>query len=276
MEPSRAEYGHVARHDDVAAVKAPGSNFSSSSPLVIAMVMAATIWLFIFFKGIIVPFLIALFLMYMVDPIVKCFDSVLNRFLSLFCKEQKQFAVSRPLAAIMAIFISILLILQVVGICTRSVRNLDAKAYAQGVKETLDLLKRGAFVLGLDEDSFAMVLDKEIKQYLPSIERFVLSSVQEISETSVAVFIYLAFFLSTRTRPSDAGGVWVVVDTQIRTYIVLKSLCCVTIGVYVTAIYMLLNVGLGPGNFDVVWRAYTRAKSNCCSNAQFGASLPFC
>ena len=71
-------------------------------------------------------------------------------------------------------------------------------------------------------------------------------------ETMFVTTIYLTYFLCTRARPGDAGGVWSRIDRDIQRFVILKAYLSLFIAVLVTFTYMYLNVGLA-----IVWGILT-------------------
>ena len=128
-----------------------------------------------------------------------------------------------------------------------SVNELDVKAYQDGystfIVEIETFLKRVHININIQST---------LQQNIDKMLQFIITDVFDILSTLFVTLIYLTYFLCTRVRPADAGGVWAKIDRDIQRFVTLKAYLSLAVAISVTIVYASLDVGLA-----IVWGILT-------------------
>ncbi|CEG38527.1 uncharacterized protein PHALS_08595 [Plasmopara halstedii] len=214
--------------------------------------LAATCYLLAYFQAVMIPFFLAVFLMYLVDPLVEVID-VSPRYFLCICTSRGRHArrKSRGCSRALASFVAVSLVCVFFGllgyITVLSVHALDASAYQTGYNSLVSGVEHLLGQIGLPVNITTTLHDNVDK-----LARFVVTETMDLLSVMFVTLIYLTYFLCTRTRASDAGGVWSKIDHDIQRFVTLKCFLSLFVALLVTIVYVSLNVGLA-----VVWGMLT-------------------
>ena len=221
---------------------------------VLATGIAATCYLLFWFKVVLVPFFLAILLMYLVDPLVELLD-VNPRYFCCFCtsrgreKRRTSQGCSRAFASFCAVML-VCVFFGLIGYVTMlSVNALDVKAYQQGYNDLIIDVEAFMHKIGLD-----FSIKSTLKDNVDKLARYIVTDVLDVMSTLFITLIYLTYFLSTRVRPSDAGGMWTKVDRDVQRFVTLKAYLSLAVAILVSIVYVSLDVGLA-----MVWGILTFA-----------------
>lgn len=128
-----------------------------------------------------------------------------------------------------------------------SVNDLDVKAYTMGYSNLITQVETFMKKIGLE-----FSIKSTLKDNVEKLAQMVVTDVLDVISTLFITLIYLTYFLCTRVRPSDAGGVWARVDRDIQRFVTLKAYLSLFVAILVTIVYVTLNVGLA-----MVWGILT-------------------
>eukprot|EP00968_Pinguiococcus_pyrenoidosus_P009824 scaffold764_cov248-Pinguiococcus_pyrenoidosus.AAC.23 len=92
--------------------------------------------------------------------------------------------------------------------------------------------------INLNQDLVPFLVEKA-----KSLTPYALQGIVDCFSSGAFVLIFLMYLLMTPVSP-PSGGTWGEIDTQIRRYILLKTLICTTVGVVVGVVFWLLCVDL--------------------------------
>ncbi|CAK4609905.1 unnamed protein product [Aphanomyces euteiches] len=213
---------------------------------------AATCYLLNWFKVVLVPFFLAIFLMYLVDPLVEMIDvspkyfccvctrrgiSMLDSFNSRSLQQDGIHDGGREvvhehlhLSARCPSFVHFLGSL---------VHALDVTSYQKGYSSLVASIEDISNQVGLP-----MNITVTLHENVDKVATLVLTEMMDLFSTLFVTMIYLTYFLSTRVRASDAGGVWAKIDHDIQRFVTLKCYLSLLVALLVTIAYVSLNVGL--------------------------------
>lgn len=128
-----------------------------------------------------------------------------------------------------------------------SVHALDAGAYQTGYNHLVAGVEHLLEQIGLPVNITTTLHDNVDK-----LARIVVTETMDLLSVMFVTLIYLTYFLCTRTRASDAGGVWSKIDHDIQRFVTLKCFLSLFVALLVTIVYVSLNVGLA-----IVWGMLT-------------------
>ncbi|TMW63609.1 hypothetical protein Poli38472_002550 [Pythium oligandrum] len=214
--------------------------------------LAATCYLLSWFQAVLVPFFLAIFLMYLVDPLVELID-VSPKYFLCFCTSRWRRArrtsrgCSRAFASLCAVSIVCIFFGLLGYITVLSVNGLDIEAYQKGYSHMTEGVERVFTQLGVPVNITTTLHDN-----IDKLARIVITQTMDLFSVMFVTMIYLTYFLCTRTRASDAGGVWSKVDQDIQRFVTLKCFLSLFVALLVTIVYVSLNVGLA-----IVWGILT-------------------
>ncbi|ETP55446.1 hypothetical protein F442_00001 [Phytophthora nicotianae P10297] len=126
-----------------------------------------------------------------------------------------------------------------------SVHALDASAYQTGYNNLVANVEHV-----LDQIGLPVNITTTLHDNVDNVARTVVTETMDL--LSVMTLIYLTYFLCTRTRASDAGGIWSKIDHDIQRFVTLKCFLSLFVALLVTIVYVSLNVGLA-----IVWGMLT-------------------
>ncbi|ETL41602.1 hypothetical protein L916_07463 [Phytophthora nicotianae] len=122
-----------------------------------------------------------------------------------------------------------------------SVHALDASACQTGYNNLVANVEHV-----LDQIGLPVNITTTLHDNVDKVARTVVTETMDL--LSVMTLIYLTYFLCTRTRASDAGGIWSKIDHDIQRFVTLKCFLSLFVALLVTIVYVSLNVGLA-----IVW-----------------------
>ncbi|ETP27490.1 hypothetical protein F441_00002 [Phytophthora nicotianae CJ01A1] len=126
-----------------------------------------------------------------------------------------------------------------------SVHALDASACQTGYNNLVANVEHV-----LDQIGLPVNITTTLHDNVDNVARTVVTETMGL--LSVMTLIYLTYFLCTRTRASDAGGIWSKIDHDIQRFVTLKCFLSLFVALLVTIVYVSLNVGLA-----IVWGMLT-------------------
>ncbi|KAF0714231.1 Aste57867_3946 [Aphanomyces stellatus] len=206
--------------------------------------LAATCYLLNWFKVVLVPFFLAIFLMYLVDPLVEMID-VSPKYFCCFCtsrgrhSRRRSRGCSRAFASLCAVSVVCTFFGLLGYITVLSVHALDVGAYQKGYNALVASIENISKQVGLP-----MNITVTLHENVDKVATLVLTEMMDLFSTLFVTMIYLTYFLSTRVRASDAGGVWAKIDHDIQRFVTLKCYLSLLVALLVTIAYVSLNVGL--------------------------------
>ncbi|GLD97602.1 hypothetical protein PINS_up006292 [Pythium insidiosum] len=214
--------------------------------------LAASCYLLSWFQAVMVPFFLAVFLMYLVDPLVEVIDVSPKYFLCVCTSRgrharRKSRGCSRAFASLCAVSIVCIFFGLLGYITVLSVHGLDVEEYQKGYSNLVDGVERFLKQIGLPVNITTTLHDNVDK-----LARIVITQTMDLFSVMFVTVIYLTYFLCTRTRASDAGGVWSKIDHDIQRFVTLKCFLSLFVALLVTIVYVSLNVGLA-----IVWGILT-------------------
>lgn len=219
---------------------------------ILATGIAAGCYLLYWFKAVLIPFFLAILLMYLVDPLVETLD-VAPKYFCCVCTSHGRRArrtsrgCSRAFASLCAVAL-VCVFFGLIGYVTMlSVNALDVKAYTMGYSTLITEIEAFMKKIGLD-----FSIKSTLKDNVDKLAKMVLTDVLDVISTLFVTLIYLTYFLCTRVRPSDVGGVWEKVDRDIQRFVTLKAYLSLFVAILVSIVYVTLNVGLA-----MVWGILT-------------------
>ncbi|KAF0728584.1 hypothetical protein Ae201684_013547 [Aphanomyces euteiches] len=205
---------------------------------------AATCYLLNWFKVVLVPFFLAIFLMYLVDPLVEMID-VSPKYFCCVCtrrgrhSRRRSRGCSRAFASLCAVSVVCTFFGLLGYITVLSVHALDVTAYQKGYSSLVASIEDISNQVGLP-----MNITVTLHENVDKVATLVLTEMMDLFSTLFVTMIYLTYFLSTRVRASDAGGVWAKIDHDIQRFVTLKCYLSLLVALLVTIAYVSLNVGL--------------------------------
>ncbi|KAI9920979.1 hypothetical protein PsorP6_002422 [Peronosclerospora sorghi] len=234
--------------------------------------LAATFYLLSWFQAVLIPFFLAVFLMYLVDPLVEMIDVSPKYFLCV-CTSRGRHARrrSRGCSRALASFVAVSMVCVFFGllgyITVLSVHALDVSAYQTGYNDLVSGVENVCARIGLP-----MNITTTLHDNVDKLARIVVTEIMDLFSVMFVTLIYLTYFLCTRTRASDAGGVWSKIDHDIQRFVTLKCFLSLFVALLVTIVYVWLNVGLA-----IVWGIVTFIL-NWIPNvgAMIASVAPFC
>ncbi|KAJ0407973.1 hypothetical protein ATCC90586_002001 [Pythium insidiosum] len=214
--------------------------------------LAASCYLLSWFQAVMVPFFLAVFLMYLVDPLVEVIDVSPKYFLCVCTSRgrharRKSRGCSRAFASLCAVTIVCVFFGLLGYITVLSVHGLDVEEYQKGYSNLVDGVEHFLKQIGLPVNITTTLHDNVDK-----LARIVITQTMDLFSVMFVTVIYLTYFLCTRTRASDAGGVWSKIDHDIQRFVTLKCFLSLFVALLVTIVYVSLNVGLA-----IVWGILT-------------------
>lgn len=214
--------------------------------------LAASCYLLAWFQAVLVPFFLAVFLMYLVDPLVEMIDVSPKYFLCICTsrgrhRRRSSRGCSRAFASLCAVSVVCIFFGLLGYITVLSVHALDAAAYQTGYNHLIEGVEKVLDQIGLPTNITTTLHDN-----IDKLVRIVFTETMDLFSVMFVTIIYLTYFLCTRTRASDAGGVWSKIDQDIQRFVTLKCFLSLFVALLVTIVYVSLNVGLA-----IVWGILT-------------------
>lgn len=189
---------------------------------------------------------------YLVDPLVEMID-VSPRYFLCICtsrgrhRRRKSRGCSRAFASLCAVSVVCIFFGLLGYITVLSVHALDAAAYQTGYNHLIEGVEEVLEQIGLPTNITTTLHDN-----IDKLVRIVFTETMDLFSVLFVTIIYLTYFLCTRTRASDAGGVWSKIDHDIQRFVTLKCFLSLFVALLVTIVYVSLNVGLA-----IVWGILT-------------------
>ncbi|KAE9017547.1 hypothetical protein PR001_g14153 [Phytophthora rubi] len=248
----RPFYNNVA-NDILAALDGPVRQLAfETKGALLATGLAAAFYLLAWFQAVLIPFFLAIFLMYLVDPLVEVIDVSPKYFLCICTSHgrharRKSRGCSRAFASLVAVSLVCVFFGLLGYITVLSVHALDAGAYQTGYNHLVSGVEHLLEQIGLPVNITTTLHDNVDK-----LARIVVTETMDLLSAMFVTLIYLTYFLCTRTRASDAGGVWSKIDHDIQRFVTLKCFLSLFVALLVTIVYVSLNVGLA-----IVWGMLT-------------------
>ncbi|KAE8899734.1 hypothetical protein PF005_g14216 [Phytophthora fragariae] len=248
----RPFYNNVA-NDILAALDGPVRQLAfETKGALLATGLAAAFYLLAWFQAVLIPFFLAIFLMYLVDPLVEVIDVSPKYFLCICTSHgrharRKSRGCSRAFASLVAVSLVCVFFGLLGYITVLSVHALDAGAYQTGYNHLVSGVEHLLEQIGLPVNITTTLHDNVDK-----LARIVVTETMDLLSVMFVTLIYLTYFLCTRTRASDAGGVWSKIDHDIQRFVTLKCFLSLFVALLVTIVYVSLNVGLA-----IVWGMLT-------------------
>lgn len=181
---------------------------------------------------------------YLVDPLVEVID-VSPRYFLCICTQSGRLArrtsrgCSRAFASLCAV-VTVCVFFALLGYITvLSVYALDMTPYQEGYNHLVAKAERVSGRVGVPLNITTTLHDN-----VERLARIFLTETMDILSFVFVTIIYLTYFLCTRTRASDAGGVWSKIDRDIQRFVTLKCFLSLFVALLVTVVYVWLNVGL--------------------------------
>ncbi|KAL3671993.1 hypothetical protein V7S43_002658 [Phytophthora oleae] len=214
--------------------------------------LAAACYLLAWFQAVLIPFFLAIFLMYLVDPLVEMIDVSPKYFLCVCTSRgrharRKSRGCSRAFASLVAVSLVCVFFGLLGYITVLSVHALDASAYQTGYNHLVANVEHL-----LDQMGLPVNITTTLHDNVDKVARVVVTETMDLLSVMFVTLIYLTYFLCTRTRASDAGGVWSKIDHDIQRFVTLKCFLSLFVALLVTIVYVSLNVGLA-----IVWGMLT-------------------
>ncbi|CAH0479724.1 unnamed protein product [Peronospora belbahrii] len=232
-------------NDILAALDGPVRQLAfETKGALLATGLAAVCYLLSWFQAVLIPFFLAIFLMYLVDPLVEMID-VSPRYFLCICTSRGRHArrmshgCSRALASLVAVSLVCVFFGLLGYITVLSVHALDASAYQTGYNHLVSGVENVLGHIGLPVNITTTLHDNVDK-----LARVVVTETMDLLSVMFLTLIYLTYFLCTRTRASDAGGVWSKIDHDVQRFVTLKCFLSLFVALLVTTVYVWLNVGL--------------------------------
>ncbi|EEY57212.1 uncharacterized protein PITG_11035 [Phytophthora infestans T30-4] len=251
-DSNRPYYNNVA-NDILAALDGPVRQLAfETKGALLATGLAAMFYLLAWFQAVLIPFFLAIFLMYLVDPLVEVID-VSPRYFLCICTSHGRHArrTSRGCSRAFASLVAVSLVCVFFGllgyITVLSVHALDASAYQTGYNNLVSGVEHI-----LDQIGLPVNITTTLHDNVDKVARIVVTETMDLLSVMFVTLIYLTYFLCTRTRASDAGGVWSKIDHDIQRFVTLKCFLSLFVALLVTIVYVSLNVGLA-----IVWGILT-------------------
>ena len=202
--------------------------------MVLATVAGAAALLYT--RPVMVPFVLAIFISYLVSPLV-----------DVLCARVKM---PKSLAVLITLLVAAALITLVVLLIITSTRGLleNVDVYRTRVvslaERTFDLLDRRGIDLGQGELLQGLrefnVLDLPVLRFVGSTA----SGVASVLLTGVLVLIFLIYLLIGRNPNQFRSGFYAEIDTKVRSYIVIKFITSATTGTLTWIILSLFGLDL--------------------------------
>lgn len=232
--------------------------------------LASTCYLLSWFQEALVPFFLSIFLMYvpffrvcirsfihfvyryLVDPLVQLIDVSPRHFLC-FCTSHSRLTrrASRGCSRTFSSTCAMILIGVFFGllgyITVVSVHALDMASYQIGYNDLVTRIETISKGVGVPLNITTTLHDNVEK-----VARVIITQIMDLLSVMFVTSIYLLYFLATRTRVGDIGGVWSRMDRDIQRFVSLKCFVSLFVAVLVTIVYVWLNVGLA-----IVWGILT-------------------
>ncbi|KAG1701592.1 hypothetical protein DVH05_010893 [Phytophthora capsici] len=251
-DDDRPFYSNVA-NDIVAALDGPVRQLAFEiKGALLATGLAAACYLLAWFQAVLIPFFLAIFLMYLVDPLVEMIDVSPKYFLCVCTSRgrharRKSRGCSRAFASLVAVSLVCVFFGLLGYITVLSVHALDASAYQTGYNHLVANVEHI-----LDQMGLPVNITTTLHDNVDKVARVVVTETMDLLSVMFVTLIYLTYFLCTRTRASDAGGVWSKIDHDIQRFVTLKCFLSLFVALLVTIVYVSLNVGLA-----IVWGMLT-------------------
>ncbi|KAL0589405.1 hypothetical protein ABG067_002624 [Albugo candida] len=128
-----------------------------------------------------------------------------------------------------------------------SVHALDMASYQIGYNDLVTRIETISKGVGVPLNITTTLHDNVEK-----VARVIITQIMDLLSVMFVTSIYLLYFLATRTRVGDIGGVWSRMDRDIQRFVSLKCFVSLFVAVLVTIVYVWLNVGLA-----IVWGILT-------------------
>nr|CCA16217.1 transmembrane protein putative [Albugo laibachii Nc14] len=245
---------HIFAMESKSALLATGylSLSLSNAKLIAINRFASTCYLLSWFQEALIPFFLSIFLMYLVDPLVQLIDVSPRQFLC-FCTSSSRLTrrASRGCSRAFSSSCAILIIGSFFGllgyIIVVSVHALDMASYQIGYNDLVTNIETISNGVGVPLNITTTLHDNVEK-----VARIIITQTMDLLSVMFVTSIYLLYFLATRTRVGDIGGVWSRVDRDIQRFVSLKCFVSLFVAVLVTIVYVWLNVGLA-----IVWGILT-------------------
>ncbi|OQR83625.1 transmembrane protein [Achlya hypogyna] len=227
---------HVTRPMEKVAFEVKGA--------LLATGFASTCYLLNWFKVVLIPFFLAIFLMYLVDPLVEMID-VSPKYFCCVCTSRGRHArrrsrgCSRAFSSLCAVSVVCLFFFLLGYIAVLSIHALEVTKYQEGYTAFVQHVEVLSQQVGVP-----MNITTTLHDNVDKLARLVLTEAMDLLSTLFVTMIYLTYFLCTRTRASDAGGVWSKIDMDIQRFVTLKCYLSLLVALLVTIVYVSLNVGL--------------------------------
>ncbi|KUF78461.1 hypothetical protein AM587_10007005 [Phytophthora nicotianae] len=189
---------------------------------------------------------------YLVDPLVEVIDVSPKYFLCVCTSRgrharRKSRGCSRAFASLVAVSLVCVFFGLLGYITVLSVHALDASAYQTGYNHLVSGVEHI-----LDQIGLPVNITTTLHDNVDKVARIVVTETMDLLSVMFVTLIYLTYFLCTRTRASDAGGVWSKIDHDIQRFVTLKCFLSLFVALLVTIVYVSLNVGLA-----IVWGILT-------------------
>ncbi|CAI5733684.1 unnamed protein product [Peronospora farinosa] len=248
----RPSYNDVA-NDILAALDGPVRQLAfETKGALLATGVAASCYLLSWFQTVLIPFFLAIFLMYLLDPLVEMID-VSPRYFLCICTSRGRHArrmsqsCSRALASLMAVSLVCVFFGLLGYITVVSFHALDGGSYQTGYNNLVSGIENIFEQIGL-----SLNITTTLHDNVDKVARVLVTETMDLLSVMFVTLIYLTYFLCTRTRASDAGGVWSKIDHDIQRFVTLKCFLSLFVSLLVTIVYVWLNVGLA-----IVWGILT-------------------
>ncbi|RLN97863.1 hypothetical protein BBJ28_00001521 [Nothophytophthora sp. Chile5] len=189
---------------------------------------------------------------YLVDPLVELIDVSPKYFLCICTSHgrharRKSRGCSRAFASLVAVSLVCVFFGLLGYITVLSVHALDASAYQTGYNRLVAGVEKV-----LDQIGLPVNITTTLHDNVDKLARVVITETMDLFSVMFVTIIYLTYFLCTRTRAGDAGGVWSKIDHDIQRFVTLKCFLSLFVALLVTIVYVSLNVGLA-----IVWGILT-------------------
>jgi AI-2 transport protein TqsA len=182
-------------------------------------------------RAVMVPFVLAIFLAYLLAPLVELL--------------QNRLRVPRPLAVFCALLVAVGLLTLLGVLITTSTKGLLASADIYQDRLTRWAEGGLAFLARLGVDTTGITPSETIQRLpLPSLMRGVAGTVLGLVTSGALVLIFLIYLLSGRRHPGQRSEVSAEIDRSVRRYIVLKVGTSAVTGILVGIILSLFGLDL--------------------------------
>ncbi|KAG7398739.1 hypothetical protein PHYBOEH_010581 [Phytophthora boehmeriae] len=198
-QDNRPFYNSVA-HDILSALDGPVRQLAFEvKGALLATGMAAACYLLTWFQAVLIPFFLAIFLMYLVDPLVEVIDVSPKYFLCV-CTSRGRHArrtsrgCSRAFASLVAVSLVCVFFSLLGYITVLSVHALDTSAYQTGYNNLISSVEKV-----LDQIGLPVNITTTLHDNVDKLARVVITETMDLLSVMFVTIIYLTYFLCTRT-----------------------------------------------------------------------------